>query len=559
LPERPAVTIKTILAANLFAANFYQRMKKLIISLLVLGVAPAAFAAAAKLDPEQLDFFEKKIRPVLAEQCYKCHSANEKIKGELELDTRVGTMKGGESGPVIIPGNPAKSLFMKLVRHEDPERKMPPKSEKLPDDVIANLEKWIAMGAPDPRELSDRKIVALDMDKAKDHWAFRPVTKPAPPKVSDRSGFVQSPIDSFVLEKLAAKGLAPSPKADKRALIRRITYDLTGLPPTADEVEAFVKDNSKDAYTKLVDHLLESPHYGEHWGRLWLDVARYADTTGDRQNGGRRNPLLPYAWTYRDYVIEAFNKDLPYDKFILQQIAGDRLPEAAEDKSILRALGFITVGKTFMGNENEVIDDRIDVIGKGLMAFSISCARCHDHKFDPISMKDYYGLHGVFASSRTPSEFPLVAQPQKTPEYEDYLKQVAEVDKQVESYHEGEMSRIRGGMLDRAGDYLIAVREALTSGASKSGNVRNVARKHGLDSAVFELWLDTVRANSKREPHPVLRQRVQMGCWNVSTTMKANVGVPHVVPDDHEQIRSLRRLGCPCRPGTCERQRRHVD
>jgi len=264
-----------------------------------------------------------------------------------------------------------------------------------------------------------------------------------------------------------------------------------------------VKDNSKDAYAKLVDRLLASPHFGEDWGRMWLDIARYADTTGDRQNGGRRNPLYPHAWTYRDYVIEAFNKDLPYDQFIIQQIAADRLPESAQDHEMLRALGFITVGKTFMGNENEMIDDRIDVITKGLMGFTVSCARCHDHKFDPVTMKDYYGLHGVFASSRQPNELPIITDPTPTPEYAEFKKKIAEVEKQVEEYHETEMSRVRGGMLDRAGEYMMAVRDAYASGAFKSGNVRNIARKYNLDAAVFELWLDTLKSN-RSKPHPVL-------------------------------------------------------
>src|ERR1051325_7350713 len=484
-------------------------MKRIIGSitgLSLLALAPAVFAAAIKLEPDQIEFFEKKVRPVLVEHCYKCHSSqpDAKIKADLALDSREATLKGGESGPAVVPGKPDKSLLIKAIKHLDADMAMPPKTNKLSDEIIANLEQWVRMGAPDPREATDRKVGKVDFEKAKEHWAFKPVSKPTVPKVADKQGFVQSPIDSFVLAKLTEKGLAPSSKADKRTLLRRVSYDLTGLPPTPEEIDAFLKVNSKDAYVKAVDRLLNSQHFGEHWGRLWLDIARSADTTGDRQNGGRRNPLLPYAWTYRDYVIQSFNQDLPYDKFIVQQIAADKLPESAQDKSVLRALGFITVGKTFMGNENEMIDDRIDVICKGLMGFTVSCARCHDHKFDPVTQKDYYGLHGVFASSRTPGEFPLVTEPKKTPEYEDFLAKVAEVEKQVEAYHDGENSRIRGGMLDRAGDYLIAVNDAITSGAAKGGNVRNVARKYKLEGAIFELWLDTVRANSKGKTHPVM-------------------------------------------------------
>jgi hypothetical protein len=430
-------------------------MKKIIVSLFAVALVPAAFAAAIKLDADQQAFFEKKIRPVLVDQCYKCHSTQPeaKIKGDLNLETRETTLRGGSSGPALVAGKPDKSLILKAIKHLDPDLAMPPKEPKLAANIIADFEEWIRMGAPDPRESTGKTVGKVDYEKAKEHWAFKPVVKQTPPKVADRKGFVQSPIDAFVLARQAPKGLAPSVKADKHTLIRRLTYDLTGLPPTPEEVDAFVKDNSKDAYTKLVDRLLASEHYGEHWGRLWLDIARYADTTGDRQNGGRRNPLLPYAWTYRDYVIDSFNQDMPYDKFIVQQMAADRLPESAQDKSLLRALGFMTIGKTFMGNENEVIDDRIDVICKGLMAFTVSCARCHDHKFDPVSQKEYYGLHGVFASSRTPGEFPLVAEPKQTPEYKDFLAKIAEVEKKVEAYHDSEASRVRGGMLDKAGDY----------------------------------------------------------------------------------------------------------
>jgi mono/diheme cytochrome c family protein len=479
-------------------------MKRSLLSSLVFGLAltAPAFGAAVKLEPEQLEFFEKKIRPVLVDRCYKCHSAAEKIKGDLALDTRAGLLKGGQSGPAVVPKQPAKSLLIKVIKHEQPDMEMPPKEPKLDDKIIADFEQWIRMGAPDPREATDRKVAAVDLEAAKQHWAFKPVTKPAPPKVSDKK-FVQSPIDAFVLAKLREKGLQPSAMADKQTLIRRVTYDLTGLPPTAEEVEAFVADKSKDAYQKLVDRLMASPHFGEHWGRMWLDIARYADTTGDRLNGGRRNPLYPFAWTYRDYVIEAFNKDVPYDQFVMQQIAGDQLPEAASDKSILRALGFITVGKTFMGNDNDMIDDRIDVISKGLMAFTVSCARCHDHKFDPITMKDYYGLHGVFNSTRMPTELPMIEEPAKTPEYADFLKQVKKIEDEVEEYHQKVSLTILAGMLDRTGDYLSTVREAKASGKASSGNFRLIAKKNGLDAAIFEHWSNVVR-DAGRKHNPVV-------------------------------------------------------
>jgi cytochrome c553 len=472
-------------------------MNKITVLLLALGVSASGLPAAApKLTDDQLDFFEKKIRPVLADHCYKCHSAGaEKIRGGLLVDTREGLLKGGESGPAIVPGNPDRSLLIKTVRYTDPDIGMPPKGQKLPDEVIADLEQWVRMGAPDPRE-GKAPALTVDMDQARKHWAFQPVVAPAVPKVADPKGFVKNPIDAFVLAKLKEKGLAPSAPADKRTLLRRVTYDLTGLPPTPEEMDAFLADNSPNAFEKVVDRLLASPRYGERWGRHWLDVARYADTSGDRQAGNRRNPLYPYAWTYRDYVIQAFNNDLPYDQFIVQQIAGDKLPEAAQNKQIYSALGFLTVGKRFMGNENEVIDDRIDVVTKGLMALTVSCARCHDHKFDPVPIKDYYSLHGVFASSIEPSEGPLLVQPEANPAYDEYLKEAAKIEAEVEEFHERESARFVAGMLWKAGDYLMAMHDAQKD--RERGSYRLLARQRGLDSELAEIWLEMLKPLARK-------------------------------------------------------------
>ncbi|MEQ1852353.1 MAG: DUF1549 domain-containing protein, partial [Chthoniobacteraceae bacterium] len=299
-------------------------------------VVPFYAGAAAPSDLAQLDFFEKKIRPVLVENCYECHSAGaKKLKGGLMLDTAEGLLTGGDSGPAIVPGKPAKSLLIESMRHEtkDEDLFMPPKKDKLADEVIADFEKWVKMGAPDPRDGKATRKLAWDENTAKSHWAFQKISKPPVPKVADAKKFIQSPIDSFVLAKLTEKKLQPSPKADKQTLIRRVTYDLTGLPPSQEEVDAFLGDKSPNAYEKVVDRLLASPRYGERWARHWLDIARYADTSGDRQGGARRNPIYPHAWTYRDYVIDAMNKDVPYDQFILEQIAADRLPESKTDKS----------------------------------------------------------------------------------------------------------------------------------------------------------------------------------------------------------------------------------
>ncbi len=471
----------------------------LALSLLGLATGACSVSAQAPSDLAQLDFFEKNIRPVLSSSCYECHSQESKnLKGGLLVDTREGLLQGGDSGPALVPGSPEKSLLITSIRHEhkDPDMAMPPKKEKLSAAVLANFEAWVKMGAPDPRSGSNRsKAAAWDAAKAAEHWAFKPITNPPVPRAADPKQFVQNPIDSFVLQRLAQQKLAPSAKADKQTLLRRVSYDLTGLPPTAAEVEAFLKDNSPDAYDKLVDRLLASPRYGERWGRHWLDIARYADTTGDRLNGKQHTPLYPNAWTYRDYVINAFNADLPYDRFILEQIAADKLSESDADKSKLSALGFLTVGKRFMGNENDILDDRIDVVTKGLMGLTGACARCHDHKFDPIPTKDYYSLHGVFASSEEPGAKPAISDPATNPQYTAFLAEIDKINAESKNYEKGEALRLTVGMLEQAGDYLLAVQEsAKTTDTSKKGsNFRLAARNKGLKAELAAVWLDQLK------------------------------------------------------------------
>jgi hypothetical protein len=467
------------------------------------GVVSAG--AAVPSDLAQLDFFEKKIRPVLSQQCYECHSATaKKVKGGLLLDTADGVLKGGDSGPSIVPGKPEKSLLLTSMKHSDPDPDlaMPPKKDQLAAEVIADFEQWIKMGAPDPRDGKATRKNAWDETTAKTHWSFQPIKNPAVPTPADAKHFIKNPIDAFVLAKLAEKKLTPSEATDKATLLRRVTYDLTGLPPTPSEVDAFLADKSPDAYEKVVDRLLASQAYGERWGRHWLDIARYADTNGDRLNG-KRQPLFAYAWTYRDYVINAFNKDLPYDQFIREQVAADRLPEAKEDKTKLAALGFLTVGKRFMGVENDVIDDRIDVVTKGLLGLTAACARCHDHKFDPIPTKDYYSLHGVFSSSQEPEEEPVIAPFDKeSADYKSYEAEVAKIDQEVEEYRRTNAARLVSGMLDKAGEYLLAVQDS--SGAkdtSKRGdNFRLMARQRGLEAEVAFVWMDRVKAAQKTDP-----------------------------------------------------------
>ncbi|NBV22563.1 MAG: DUF1549 domain-containing protein [Proteobacteria bacterium] len=485
-------------------------------SFFVLGavtssLAVSALGAPAKLDPEQLQFFEKKIRPVLAEHCYSCHSAKaEKIKGGLLVDSKEGLLKGGSSGAVIIPGKPEKSLFIKDMKSTNPDDMMPPKGDRLSPQVIADFETWIRMGAPDPRSEASGAMAVLkvDWDKTREHWAYQPVKAPALPKVKDSSKWAKNDLDKFVLAKFEAKGLKPSPSADKRTLLRRASYDLTGLPPTAQEVNDFLADNSPNAFEKVVDRLLASPAYGERWGRHWLDVARYADTSGDRNNNVKNKPLYPFAWTYRDYVIKAFNEDKPYDLFIREQIAGDRLA-SAEHREPLAAMGFLTVGKRFMGNVNEVIDDRIDVITQGLMGVTASCARCHDHKFDPVSQKDYYALHGVFTSSIEPADEPVVGKPKSDKDYEDFQKKSEEILAKVAAVRGNEEARLLAGFRSAADKYMIGVREAQLPG-NKPNQVRE---KRGLDLDLFDQWSTYLK-------DPARKTDSVFGPWLAFATLK---------------------------------------
>jgi hypothetical protein len=377
-----------------------------------------SWVAAADLNPEQVKFFETKIRPVLSKSCYRCHSQAEgKSKGDLTLDTKAGWEKGGENGPAIVPGKPEESLLIKAVHYDDKDMQMPPTSKggKLPAEQIADLEEWVRMGAPDPRTsaVPHRDISKIadglseDMrDSVKTHWAYQPVVSPPAPKLSDAS-WCRTSVDNFILAKLEAKGLKPSAPADKRTLIRRATFDLIGLPPTPKEVLDFVNDNSPTAFDKVVDRLLASPHYGERWGRYWLDVARYADTHGEVNKDS--NTLNPFAWTYRDYVIKAFNSDRPYDLFIKDQLAADLMPGSKSQPGTLAALGFLTGGDKFQGNKNDIINDQIDVVSKGFLGTTVTCARCHDHFFDPVPTRDYYSLYGVFNSCAEPEELPVIA------------------------------------------------------------------------------------------------------------------------------------------------------
>jgi mono/diheme cytochrome c family protein len=387
------------------------------LSLALLGAL--ASVASAQTPTDKAAFFESKIRPLLLKNCSSCHGGSQS-KGNLSLETAAGWKKGGYSGPAVVPGDPAKSVLIQRVKSTT--NPMPPNG-RLSADEIAALEAWVKMGAPEPVATSPHSARLTGIsDKARAHWAFQPLQNPVPPKVAG----VKSNIDAFVRGKLAEKGLKPAAPASRATLIRRAYYDLIGMPPSVEEVRAFLSDKSPDAWAKVIDGLLASPHYGERWGRHWLDSARYSDTTG-LLNGGAKNRFADFryanAWTYRDWVVSALNKDLPYDQFLTLQLAADKLPVSQSDPKQLAALGFLTVGKRFQDN-NDQIDERIDTVTKATLGLTVSCARCHDHKFDPIPTADYYSLHGVFASIDEPEELPAVApstDPEQKADYEQKL------------------------------------------------------------------------------------------------------------------------------------------
>ncbi|MFM8290203.1 MAG: PSD1 and planctomycete cytochrome C domain-containing protein [Planctomycetia bacterium] len=359
-------------------------------------------------DPEGAAFFESRIRPLLAARCEECHG--EKLQhGGLRLDSQPGWRAGCDSGAVIVPGDADASLLVEAVRYSDDGPQMPPDGELSAAEVELLVE-WVRRGAPDtrlkpPGEGGGRRPMTLA--EARDHWAFRPVTDPPIPAATPATG--PHSVDRFIRTRLAAEGLPHSPPADPRTLVRRASLTLVGLPPAYEEVERVAAGPWPAAYESYVDELLARPEYGQRWGRHWLDVARYADTTDKSTDSERR---IPFAHTYRDYVIEALNADTPFDRFVLEQIAADLLP--AEEQPDLRALGFLTIGRRFEGNADAaqlVIDDRIDVIGRGLMGLTISCARCHDHKFDALPTADYYSLYGILASTTEPLDLPEVGDP----------------------------------------------------------------------------------------------------------------------------------------------------
>jgi hypothetical protein len=465
--------------------------------LIVLGPA-ASGRADDPVDPsssrprrfpaESIEFFESRVRPILVERCLKCHGPK-KQSSSLRLDNRESVLNGGESGPAVVPGKPEDSLLIQAVSHLHDELTMPPDG-KLAGPAIAALRHWVSLGAPWPPE-------AAGPARDPAHWAFQPVRRWAPPRVRDRE-WVCTPVDAFVLARLEGAGLTPSPPAARRTLIRRATIDLWGIPPSIEEIEAFEADTRPDAFARVVDRLLASPRYGERWGRHWLDVARYADTKGYVFTQDRR---YPYAYTYRDYVVSAFNADLGYDRFVLHQLAGDQLVSGS-DRRPLAAMGFLTVGRRFLNDQNEIIDDRIDVVCRGLMGLTVTCARCHDHKYDPIPTEDYYSLYGVFASSFEPAELPLVSAPVGGPRLADYERKLSAARQARDAYLTARRDEFSGDMKLRLSQYLKAAYDLNFEPRSRRLEERALAA--GLNSprlrGLIVLWKRQMAVAQARDP-----------------------------------------------------------
>jgi hypothetical protein len=476
--------------------RFASPVALLIVLVIVLPTrAEEAPPAAQPFDPAHVEFFEENIRPVLVKECYGCHSATaEKLQGGLYLDSRAGLLDGGDSGPAVVVGQPGASLLIEALKHESFE--MPP-DKTLPAAVVADFERWIVDGLADPRERPEgaarkRRVLYAEAD-AESHWAFQPVVEPPVPDLDDP--WIRTPIDAFVLARLRAAGLEPSPPADRRTLLRRASYDLTGLPPSVEEVRAFAATEATRPFAEVVDELLASPRYGEKWGRHWLDVARYADTNGERPAPTPDPPFFPFAWVYRDYVIDALNRDVPFDRFVVEQLAGDALVTEDDPRS-LAGLGFLRVGKTFGQGLDDRIDDRIDTASKAFLGLTVACARCHDHKLDPVFQDDYYALHGVLASSEDVDV--TFRDTRGTPAHAEYLQERQALETEIEAECIDGINEFLHGLTEQVAVHLVAT-ERYRDGELSETVPALAAREVDLQPIPFEAALAAVTRWEKQE------------------------------------------------------------
>ncbi len=485
--------------------------------LCLLAAGPVVAADPPEADPAGLEHFERAVRPLFLQHCAECHD-NGKTEGGLSIASGAALLKGGDSGPALVPGQPDQSRLIEAIRYKNRDLQMPPAGHLSAADVQA-LEKWVAMGAPDPRsaeEVAHPRLTGMTIEAGRAFWSMKPVSRPQIPQV-EREDRVQTPVDAFVLQTLEANELAPAPPAGRRTLIRRATFDLTGLPPTVEEVDAFVADESPDAFNRVIERLLASPQYGVRWGRHWLDVARYSDS-----NGLDENLAFGNAWRYRDYVIDAFNSDKPFDQFLIEQIAGDLLSDANQETRT--ATGFLVLGAKVLAEPDreklvmDTIDEQLDTVGKAFLGLTLGCARCHDHKFDPILQSDYYALAAIFKSTKTFgdsntgaikhwNEFSLATDAER-----EALKPVdaaiAEKQKAATSFKTTAMGKLRASARSSAVAYLVAA-AGIRPGMSLK-DVEPVALERGLhprilhhcrlhlsyheDDPLFERWHDLATA-----------------------------------------------------------------
>lgn len=502
--------------------------------------------AENEITAEQTEFFEARIRPVLAKQCYKCHSTESgKTKGGLLLDTKQAMLSGGDSGPVLVPGKPDESLILQALRYEDLE--MPP-TNKLGADIVADFETWIRSGAPDPRiaVAQPGRKTQPDPSQSLDFWAFQKPAIKQPADVQD-SKWVRNEIDKYVLNGLEPKRLGHATEADRRTFIRRAYFDLIGLPPEPEAVQRFLKDDSPQAFERLIDELLASPHYGERWGRHWLDLARYAED----QAHTFKARMYPQGYLYRDWVVQAINDDMPYNDFLKMQIAGDLV-----DKNrpvTLAALGMFALGPVYYqdnGEKDQAMadewDDRLDTLMRGTQALTVACARCHDHKFDPISMADYYGLAGIFASSEY-AELPVV------PEHvirarRDADEKVAGQQLLIDTYRARLAPSVRLKLVDKISDYLIAAWELRPSPKDdkpKKKQVEEIARKNNLDAELLARWVAWLAADEgsgaidQQRPYHKKWQELQATLANEKSPESARQLVRQFAGDLQKKVQSL--------------------
>jgi hypothetical protein len=468
----------------------------------VVKVASSTPHAAGPMSPE--DFFENNVRPILVNNCYKCHTDN--MSGGLRLDSREGMLKGGDDGPVLVPGSPEKSLMITAV-HQTTVLKMPKNGKPLAAQEIADLTQWVKQGAVWPASAPGTVFSAslktgVITEKQRAFWSFQPLKVVAVPEVKD-SHWAKTPIDKFVLAKMTAAGLKPAAPADRRTLIRRATYDLTGMPPTPEEVEAFVKDKSPKAYENLIDKLLASPRYGERWGRHWLDVARYAeDDVRGLDPKGRGYMPFEGAYRYRDWVIKSFNNDMPYDQFLRLQIAGDKIPAKTkqEQEEYLTATTYLGAGpwvwdqaEPIQGRADER-NERVDAVTRGTLGLTVACARCHNHKYDPITQKDYYALVGVFANS-TYKEYPTVSEAQAAA-YQANEAKLEKLQIDLSDYTRTETRQLADALSHQTAKYMVAAWNVL---GKPKATVEEAAARAKVDPELLRRWVDYLTPG---KPHP---------------------------------------------------------